>query len=61
MEAQSEGATLITIDPRLSNTSAKSNIWLPAYSGTEGALLLAMVGVGVALGVGVWAAVRAGW
>jgi len=43
MEAQSEGATLITIDPRLSNTSAKANLWLPAYSGTEGALLLAMV------------------
>jgi anaerobic selenocysteine-containing dehydrogenase len=43
MEAQSDGATLITIDPRLSNTSAKSDLWLPAYSGTEGALLLAMV------------------
>jgi anaerobic selenocysteine-containing dehydrogenase len=43
MEAQSGGATLITIDPRLSNTSAKANLWLPAYSGTEGALLLAMV------------------
>ncbi len=33
------------IDPRLSNTSAKANLWLPAYSGTEGALLLAMVNV----------------
>ena len=43
MEAQSEGATIITIDPRLSNTSAKANLWLPAYSGTEGALLLAIV------------------
>jgi len=43
MEAQSDGATLITIDPRLSNTSAKANLWLPAYSGTEGALLLAIV------------------
>ena len=42
MEAQSDGATLITIDPRLSNTSAKANLWLPAYSGTEGALLLAI-------------------
>jgi anaerobic selenocysteine-containing dehydrogenase len=41
MEAQSSGATLITIDPRLSNSSAKANLWLPAYSGTEGALLLA--------------------
>ena len=39
------GATLIVIDPRLSNTSAKADLWLPAYSGTEGALLLAMVNV----------------
>src|SRR5499427_7856470 len=45
MEAQANGATLITIDPRLSNTSAKANMWLPAYSGTEGALILAMVNV----------------
>jgi anaerobic selenocysteine-containing dehydrogenase len=43
IEGQSKGATLIAIDPRLSNTSAKANIWLPAYSGTEGALLLAFV------------------
>ena len=43
IEAQSQGATLITIDPRLSNTSAKANLWLPAYPGTEGALLLAIV------------------
>ena len=45
IEGQSNGATLIVIDPRLSNTSAKANMWLPAYSGTEGALLLAMVKV----------------
>jgi len=45
IEGQSAGATLIVIDPRLSNTSAKANVWLPAYSGTEGALLLAMVRV----------------
>jgi anaerobic selenocysteine-containing dehydrogenase len=42
VDAQSHGATVITIDPRLSNTSAKSDLWLPAYSGTEGALLLAI-------------------
>jgi anaerobic selenocysteine-containing dehydrogenase len=41
IEGQSNGATLIVIDPRLSNTSAKADLWLPAYSGTEGALLLA--------------------
>ena len=43
IEGQANGATLIVIDPRLSNTSAKADIWLPAYSGTEGALLLAIV------------------
>lgn len=43
IEGQQNGATLVVIDPRLSNTSAKSDIWLPAYSGTEGALLLAFV------------------
>ena len=31
VEAQASGATLITIDPRLSNSSAKADIWLPAY------------------------------
>ena len=42
VEGQANGATLIVIDPRLSNTSAKSDLWLPAYSGTEGAILLAI-------------------
>jgi anaerobic selenocysteine-containing dehydrogenase len=45
IEGQSRGATLIVIDPRLSNTSAKANVWMPAYPGTEGALLLAMANV----------------
>ena len=45
IEGQANGATLIVIDPRLSNTSAKADVWMPAYSGTEGALLLAMVNV----------------
>ncbi len=43
IEGQAAGATVIVIDPRLSNTSAKADLWLPAYSGTEGALLLAIV------------------
>jgi len=42
IEATSRGATLIVVDPRLSNSSAKADLWLPAYSGTEGALLLAI-------------------
>src|SRR5439155_20422570 len=44
-EGQSNGARLIVADPRLSNTSGKADQWLPAYSGTEGALLLAMARV----------------
>ncbi len=42
IEGQSHGAKLIVVDPRLSNTSAKANLWLPAQPGTEGALLLAI-------------------
>ncbi len=42
IEGQAKGATLIVIDPRLSNTSARSDLWLPAYSGTEAAILLAI-------------------
>jgi anaerobic selenocysteine-containing dehydrogenase len=45
VEGQAAGATLIVVDPRLSNTSAKADVWLPAYPGTEGALLLAMARV----------------
>jgi anaerobic selenocysteine-containing dehydrogenase len=42
IEGQSRGAHLIVIDPRLSNTSAKAEMWLPAHPGTEAALLLAI-------------------
>jgi anaerobic selenocysteine-containing dehydrogenase len=42
IEGQSKGARLIVIDPRLSNTSAKADLWLPANPGTEAALLLAI-------------------
>jgi anaerobic selenocysteine-containing dehydrogenase len=42
VESQAKGGRLIVIDPRLSNSSAKADLWLPAYSGTEGALLLAI-------------------
>jgi anaerobic selenocysteine-containing dehydrogenase len=42
IEGQSRGATLIVVDPRLSNTSAKADLWLPANPGTEAALLLAI-------------------
>ncbi len=42
IEAHVQGAKLIVIDPRLSNTAAKADYWLPAYSGTESAILLAI-------------------
>ena len=33
------------IDPRLSNTAARADYWLPAWPGTEAAVLLAMAKV----------------
>ena len=42
IEGKSRGAKLIVVDPRLSNTSAKADVWLPANPGTEAALMLAI-------------------
>jgi anaerobic selenocysteine-containing dehydrogenase len=42
VDAKYSGAKLIVVDPRLSNTAAKADLWLPARPGTEGALLLAI-------------------
>ena len=42
MEGKTRGARLIVIDPRLSNTSAKADVWMPANPGTEAALILAI-------------------
>ncbi len=42
MEGQAKGATVICVDPRLSNTGAKADHWLPAWPGTEPVLLLAL-------------------
>jgi anaerobic selenocysteine-containing dehydrogenase len=42
IEGKSRGAKLIVVDPRLSNTSAKADLWLPANPGTEAALFLAI-------------------
>jgi len=41
IEAQQKGAKVITLDPRLSNTAAKSDVWLPTWPGSESTLLLA--------------------
>ncbi len=42
IEAQNKGATVICVDPRLSNTGSKADHWLPAWPGTEPFLLLAI-------------------
>ncbi len=42
VEAQGNGATVICVDPRLSNTGSKADYWLPAWPGTEPFLLLAI-------------------
>ena len=42
IEAKERGATLITMDPRMSNTASKSDIWLPTWPGSETTLLLAI-------------------
>ena len=42
IEGKMDGAKLITFDPRLSNTAAKSDLWIPSWPGSEAAILLAI-------------------
>lgn len=42
MEGKEKGAKIITFDPRLSNTAAKSDVWLPSWPGSESVILLAV-------------------
>jgi len=42
MEAKLNGAKLVVIDPRLSNTAAQADIWLAPWPGSEAAILLAI-------------------
>lgn len=42
IEAKLKGAKIITLDPRLSNTAARSDVWLPTWPGSEQTLLLAV-------------------
>ncbi len=42
MEAKQKGATVICVDPRLSNTGAKADYWLATWPGTEPFMLLAI-------------------
>ncbi len=43
VEAKNRGARLVVIDPRLSNTASRADLWIPAWPGTEAAVLLAAV------------------
>ncbi len=42
MEAKQRGATIIVMDPRLSNTASHADHWLPTWPGSEPAVLLAV-------------------
>jgi anaerobic selenocysteine-containing dehydrogenase len=42
IEAKTNGAKLITFDPRLSNTASMSDAWLPTWPGSENTILLAI-------------------
>lgn len=43
MEAMKAGAKLIVMDPRLSNTASKADVWLPTWPGSESYVILAIV------------------
>jgi anaerobic selenocysteine-containing dehydrogenase len=45
MEGMLDGGQLAVMDPRLSNTAAMSDYWLPTQPGSEAAVLLAMANV----------------
>jgi len=42
IEAQRAGAKIVVLDPRLSNTAAKSDLWIPSWPGSEATILLAV-------------------
>ncbi|HUP22531.1 MAG TPA: molybdopterin dinucleotide binding domain-containing protein [Thermoanaerobaculia bacterium] len=44
IEGKQRGAVLIVMDPRLSNTAAKADLWLPTWPGSEATVLLAIAG-----------------
>ncbi len=44
-EAKERGAHIVVIDPRLTNTAAFAQEWIPIKPGTDGALLLALMNV----------------
>ncbi len=42
IEGKHKGAKLIVLDPRLSNTAARADVWLPTWPGSETYVLLAI-------------------
>jgi len=42
LEAKQKGAKLLVMDPRLSNTAAKADQWLPTWPGSEATVLLSI-------------------
>ncbi|MCA9713392.1 MAG: molybdopterin-dependent oxidoreductase, partial [Myxococcales bacterium] len=42
MESKQRGGRLIVLDPRLSNTAARADVWLPTWPGSEAVVLLAI-------------------
>jgi anaerobic selenocysteine-containing dehydrogenase len=42
MEGKHKGAKLVVLDPRLSNTAARADVWLPTWPGSETTVLLAI-------------------
>ncbi len=42
LEAKGNGAKIVVMDPRLSNTATHADHWLPTYPGSEPAVLLAI-------------------
>lgn len=43
VEARNRGARIVVMDPRLSNTAASADLWIPVRPGTEAVVLLAAV------------------
>jgi anaerobic selenocysteine-containing dehydrogenase len=42
MEGKLDGAKLVVLDPRMSNTAARADVWLAPWPGSEAAILLAV-------------------
>ncbi len=43
IEGKELGAKIVVLDPRLSHTAAKADLWIPVWPGTDGAVFLAVI------------------